>query len=122
MGKRFGPFELLQRHPCHVIFRSDKKIAGGGLPSPCLLNNPARKLRHRGTGTEFELQINIVSFGERFFHRPHAFDSAHGAGAPTKRETTFLLSPLDELWQSLRKDPPRCYRDRRKQSSEHWQN
>src|SRR5262245_60425483 len=55
MGKRLGPFELLQRHPRHMILRADKKIARGGLPSPCLLNDPARKLRHRGTGTEFKL-------------------------------------------------------------------
>src|SRR5262249_13743911 len=107
MGKSLRPFELLQRHPRHVILRTDKKIAGGGLAGLCLLNNPTCKLRHRGTGGESKLQINAVSFGERFFHRPHAFDPAHSAGAPTKRETTFFLGALDELWQSLRKNRSR---------------
>src|SRR5262249_32801171 len=114
--------ELLQRHPHHVILRTDKKIAGGGLAGLRLLNNPTCKLRHSRAGGESKLQINAVSFGEHFFHRPHAFDSAHGASAPAKRETTFLLGAFDELWQSLRKNPPGCYRDRHKQNSEHWQN
>ena len=88
-----------------MILRADEKIARGGLAGLCLLNNPAGKLWHRGAGGKFKLQIEAVGFGEDFFHCPHAFDPAHGAGTPAEDETAFLLSSIDELWQSLGENP-----------------
>ncbi len=74
------------------------------MPGLCLLNDPAGELRHCRAGGELKLQIKAVGFGEGLFHCPRAFDPAHGTGAPAEHETAFLLSPLDELWQSLGKN------------------
>ncbi len=100
--KNLRPLEFLQSHPRHVIFRADKEIAGRRLAGFPFLDDAARQLRHRRPGSEFERQVESVSFIEGLFHRFRAFDPAHRAGAPAEDQLPFFLRPFDELFACLR--------------------